>query len=312
MVMFGPHKFIQEKIVEIKNLVGEEKALVATSGGVDSSTCAVLAEKALGNRLVIMFLDDGLMREGEGEEIRGIFKKMGLSLEIKKVANRFFTVLKGIGDPEEKRKAFRKVFYESLGEIIKGKKARFLIQGTIKADIVETVAGVKTQHNVLEQIGIDPVNYGFKIVEPLRDIYKPEVRLVAKTLGLPREIYGRMPFPGPGFATRIVGKVTPERVKIVCQATKIVEEELKEFLPFQAFAVLLNDKATGVKRGKRAFGNIIVIRSVNSKDALTAKATPIPWEGLQNTQQRIVKQIPSVVRVLYELTPKPPATIEYI
>lgn len=310
--MFNPQKFIQKKIGEIKNLVEEKKALVATSGGVDSSTCAVLTARALGGKLATVFLDDGLMREKEGEEIKRIFEKMGLNLEIRKVANRFFVALKGIKDPEEKRKAFREVFYQSLGEIIKEKKAKFLVQGTIKADIVETAGGIKTQHNVLEQIGIDPKRYGFKVVEPLRNIYKPEVRLVAKILGLPREIYERMPFPGPGLATRIVGEVTRKRVKIVRQATKIVEEELKEFLPFQAFAVLLNDKATGIKNGKRLFGNIIVIRSVESKDAMTALVSKIPLANLDQLQERTIKEIPEVNRVLFDLTPKPPATIEYI
>lgn len=305
-------KFIEEKTKEIKKIVGKERTLVATSGGVDSSTCAVLAVRALGKRLKIVFLDDGLMRENEGERIRRIFKKLGLNIEIKKVADRFFRALKGIEDPEEKRIAFREVFYKTLGEMVKKEKAKFLIQGTIKADIIETKGKIKTQHNVLGQIGIDPRKYGFSVVEPLGDLYKPEVRRVARALGLPREIWDRMPFPGPGLALRVIGEVTPERVVLVRQAHTIVERELKKFSPFQVFAVLLKDRATGIVNGKRKFGDIIAIRSVDSHDAITASVTKIPWPILEKIQKRITKEIPSVVKVLFDITPKPPSTIEYI
>lgn len=310
--MFKPEGFIKEKIEEIKKTVGKEKTLVASSGGVDSSTCAVLAARALGKNLRIVFLDDGLMREEEAEKTKRIFKKFGLNLEIKKVAKSFFRALKGIGDPEKKRKAFREVFYRILGEIVQEEQARYLIQGTIKADIVETKGGIKTQHNVLDQIGIDPKKFGFSLIEPLRDLYKPEVRKVAKTLGLPKEVWNRMPFPGPGLALRAIGEVTPKRVAIVRQAHTIVEKELAKFSPFQAFAVLLNDRATGIKNGQRLFGSIIVLRSVDSKDAMTAGVTKIPWEILQKIQERITKEIPSVIKVVFDITPKPPSTIEYI
>lgn len=313
--MFKPKDFIQEKIEEIKRFVGQERALVATSGGVDSSTCAFLAAKALGKNLEIVFLDDGLMREGEGEKIKRVFQKIGLDLKIKRVAGRFFQALKGIEDPEKKRKVFREVFYRTLGEIVKKEKIRFLIQGTIKADIVETKGGIKTQHNVLEQIGIDPKKYGFSVIEPLRELYKPEVRKVAKALGLPKKIWNRMAFPGPGLALRIIGEVTPERVGIVRKATAIVNKEItrgKYKGMYQAFAVLLKDKATGVVKGKRRFGHIISIRSVDSEDAMTTSVTKIPFKVLQKIQKKITQKIPSVVKVVFDITPKPPSTIEYI
>jgi GMP synthase (glutamine-hydrolysing) len=188
-----------------------------------------------------------------------------------------------------------------------------LVQGTIAADIIETEGGVKTQHNILEQIGIDPdAGYGFKVVEPVKELFKPGVREVAAGLDLPEEIHQRMPFPGPGLATRVVGEVTPERVERVRRAHVIIEEELTPLKPFQTFAVLLADRGTGLQEGKRNFGEIIIIRSVESKDALTAEATEVPWETLKRLASRITTEIPEVVRVAYELTPKPPATIEYI
>jgi len=187
------------------------------------------------------------------------------------------------------------------------------VQGTIAADIIETKGGIKTQHNILEQIGIDPEKgFGFKVVEPVKDLFKPQVREVAKELGLPEMIYGRMPFPGPGLATRVVGEVTPERVSLVRRATQIVEEEIESLKPFQAFAVLLSDRGTGVEEGKRKFGEIVIVRSVESKDAMTAEPSEVPWKVLMKISRRITGEIPEVVRVAYEITPKPPATIEYI
>jgi len=305
-------QFIKKKIKKIKKEVDNQKTVVACSGGVDSTTCTILAHKALREKLLAVFIDDGLMREGEPEQVVKLLKKLRVKTKLIRARGRFFQALKGKIDPEEKRKAFREIFYQVLGEVVKKEKAKFLIQGTIKADIIETKRKIKTQHNVLEQIGIDPKKYGFRVIEPLRTLFKPEVRLVAKNLGLPKETYQRMPFPGPGLATRVVGEVTPERVKVVRKATEIVEKELERFKPFQAFAVLLSNQATGIVNKKRVFGNIIVIRSIESRDAMIGRATQIPWEVLQKLQQKITKEIPSVVRVLYELTPKPPATIEYI
>ncbi len=305
--------FINDQVELIRRTVGGEGALVALSGGVDSSTCTVLAWKAIGTRLKAVFIDDGLMREAEPEKVKQTFAALGIPVEVYPAEAEFFAALAGHTDPEEKRKAFRQAFYTTLGKIIRSSGMRFLIQGTIAADIIETRGGIKTQHNILEQVGIDPeANFGFKVIEPLKTLFKHEVREVAKELGLPPSIFQRMPFPGPGLAARVLGEVTPERVAVVRRATAIVEEEVDEFKPFQAFAVLLADKGTGVEAGRRRFGDIIIIRSVESRDAMTAEPTLLPWETLRRMTERILREIPSVTRVAYELTPKPPATIEFI
>lgn len=305
--------FIAGKIDEIKRTAGGKKTISALSGGVDSSTCTVLAARAIGANLKSIFIDDGLMREKEPERVRKIFRDLGVTVEIIDARDEFFAALAGRFDPEEKRKAFRHTFYSVFGKAVRQSGARFLVQGTIKADIIETKGGVKTQHNILEQIGIDTdKRYGFKLIEPLKDLFKDEVRKVAKAVGLPQEIYARMPFPGPGLATRVVGEVTPPRVAVVRKATVIVEEEIARLKPFQAFAVLLSDQGTGVEKGKRKFGDIIIIRSVESKDAMKAEPTKVPWTVLARMAKRITREIPQVTRVAYELTPKPPATIEYI
>lgn len=306
-------QFIDKQVAGIKRTVGSGTAISALSGGVDSSTCTLLAARAIGKRLKVIFIDDGLMRENEPQEVKQIFAKLGIKVNVVNYKKRFFAALKGKTDPEAKRKAFRNTFYKVFGKEVLKSKARFLVQGTIAADIIETKGGVKTQHNILEQIGIDPEKgYGFKVIEPVKELFKPEVRVVAKGLGLPKKIYTRMPFPGPGLMTRVIGEVTPRRVALVRKATRIVEEELASLEPFQAFAVLLSDKGTGVEKGQRKFGEIIVVRSVESKDAMTAKPTNIPFNTLMKISRRITAEIPSVTRVAYELTPKPPATIEYI
>jgi len=314
MALRNVRAYISQRVKEIVSVVGKKKALVATSGGVDSVTCAVLAHRAIGNKVAILFIDDGLMRQNEGLKVKKDLRKLGINVRIMNAQSDFFRALKRIEDPEEKRKAFRDTFYKSLGKAVRMSGASFMIQGTIAADIKETKAGVKTQHNVLQQIGISPKKYGLQILEPLKDLYKFEVRMVARALGIPREYSERMPFPGPGLATRVVGEVNPQRVKTLRGATVIVEEEIKKakIKPFQAFAVLLKDKATGVKKGNRVFGEIIVVRSINSKDAITAKVTRIPWQVLERIQKRICLEIPNVIKVLFDITPKPPSTIEYI
>ena len=308
-----PKTFINQKIKEIKEEVGSKRTLVATSGGIDSMTCAVLAHKALGSRATILFIDDGLMREDDEFRARNALKPFGIRLKTLNAQSAFFKALKGKDDPEEKRKAFRKVFYQTLGRAVKQNKAESLIQGTIAADIIETRAGIKTQHNILQQIGIDPKrHFGFRAVEPLREIFKYQVRRVARELKFSPKIYQQMPFPGPGLATRIIGEVTPAKVKILRRATRVVEQEIESLKPFQALAVLLNDKATGIINKKRSFGNIIVVRSVESKDAMTASVTKVPWRILERIRNRIIKEVPGVVKVLFDITPKPPSTIEYI
>jgi len=306
-------EFIESKIEGIKATVGSEKAISALSGGVDSAACTVLTHRAIGDNLKVIFVDDGLMRENEAEEVKTVFENLGIKVVVIEAQAEFFEALKGKFDPEEKRKVFRHTFYSVFGREVLKSKARFLVQGTIAADVIETKGGIKTQHNILEQIGIDPEKgYGFRVVEPLKDLFKHQVREVAKELGLPEKIHQRMPFPGPGLATRVVGEVTPETVAVVRKAAKIVEEEVSSLKAFQAFAVLLSDKGTGLRDGQRKFGQIIIIRSVESKDAMTAEPTQIPWPILIRISERITTEIPEVVRVAYEITGKPPATIEYI
>jgi GMP synthase (glutamine-hydrolysing) len=263
--------------------------------------------------MMAIFIDDGLMREDEPEDVSKAFSDLGIQVEVVNAHDEFFAALKGLFDPEEKRKAFRETFYTVFGREVLRSEAKYLIQGTIAADIIETRGGIKTQHNILEQIGIDPEKgFGFKVVEPLKELFKPQVREVAREIGLPESIYRRMPFPGPGLATRVIGEVTPERVSLVRKATRIVEEEIEPLKPFQAFAVLLDDRGTGIEEGQRKFGNIIIVRSVESKDAMTAEPTEVPWDILMSISKRITGEIPEVSRVAYEITPKPPATIEYI
>ena len=310
------NKFIEEKIKEIKQAVGDNIAVNALSGGVDSSVVAILAHKALGDNIKNIFLNTGMMRENEPETIRSSFEKLGITVEIKDVSNRFFEALKGEEDGETKRKIFRDTFYKVLGEAVKESGAKCLLQGTIKPDVEETKAGVKTQHNILSQIGIDPEKeYGFKTVEPLIDLVKWEVREVGKALGMPQTRFNTMPFLGPGLTGRVIGEVTPERVAIVRKANAIVEEELMPLKPFQCLAVLFKDKATmkGDENAKgRNYGNIIAVRCIESKDARTAEVTEVPYDILKKIVERITTEVPSVTKVVYDITPKPPSTIEYI
>lgn len=307
-------KFIKEKIKEIKEIVGKEKALSVLSGGVDSSTVTILGYKALGKDLKVVFINNGLMREGESKSVAKTFQKLGIKVEIVNAQNDFFKGLKGKTDPEEKRKAIVKAFYKDIfRKIIKEKKIKFLFQGTILTDIEETVAGIKRQHNVLTQIGINPQKeFGYQVVESLIELRKDGVRKVAKLLGLPKSIYQRMPFPGPALSARVIGEATPQKIAVIRKATEIVEKELRNSGAFQYFPVLMEDKATGIKKGKREFGNIIIIRCVQSKDARTATPTKLPWKVLERITKRLTAEIPGVNRVCYDLTPKPPATIEYV
>jgi GMP synthase (glutamine-hydrolysing) len=309
--VFDAKKFVENSLKDIQKTVGENKVISACSGGVDSTVTTVLVHKAVGKKLVAVFIDDGLRREGEPEFVVRTLKNLGIKTKFVDAKEEFFAVFKGKTDAEEKRKAFRDKFYKTLGKAAREEKIAFIVQGTIKADVIETVGGIKSQHNVLEQIGINPEIYGYKILEPLKELFKPDVRKVARELGLPEEISERMPFPGPALSLRVLGEVTPEKVAIVRKATEIVEEETRNLGTFQNFAVLHNDKATGIKKGKRVYGNIITVRIVDSEDAVTAKVRQVPYEVLMRISKRITGEIPSVVRCLYDITDKPPSTIEF-
>ncbi len=298
-------EFVKKAIEEIKEKVGEGKAIIALSGGVDSSVCATLAYKAIGDRLIPVFVDTGLMRLGEPERIKETFSHMNLVFVDAK--EEFLSALKGVTDPEEKRKVVGELFVRIFERVAEEKKADYLIQGTIYPDVIESMGGIKSHHNV----GGFPINYKFKdVIEPIRELYKDEVREVARYLGLPPEISERMPFPGPGLAVRICGEVTPEKVEVVRKANAIVEEELKDYDKWQAFAALIG-KATGVKGDLRVYGYIIAIRAVSSRDGMTADPVKIEHEKLRKIALRITGEIPEVVRVVYDVTPKPPATIEF-
>ena len=308
---FDPREFVERAVEEIRRTVGDARAVAACSGGVDSTVAAVLARRALGDRLVAVYINDGFRREGEPEWAVSMLQRLGLNVLLVDARREFLEAVRGLRDAEEKRKAFRHTFYSVLGRVAREVGARYLVQGTIAADVVETVRGVKTQHNVLVQLGLDPRTYGFEVVEPLRELYKPQVRELARFLGLPPEISERMPFPGPGLLVRIVGEVTEEKLEIVRKATRIVEEEFAGLGAFQAFAAVLEGRATGIVGGERRYGYMVAVRAVRSEDALTAEPLEAPFELLRRVAERITREVPGVVRVLYEVTGKPPATIEY-
>jgi len=304
--MVDVERFIGEAIRRIRDASGKEKVVMALSGGVDSSVCAALAARAIGDALVPIYVDTGLMRKGETDLIRSLFPD--IDLRIIDAGDEFFEALKGITDPEEKRKAIGERFIRIFEREAKRTGATMLLQGTIYPDRVESEGGIKSHHNV----GGMPLDIEFTgIIEPLADLYKDEVREVAGGLGLPAELQHRMPFPGPGLAVRILGEVTREKVAIVREANAIVEECLvEEFRPWQCFAALLG-LGTGMKGDARLHGWIVAVRAVDSRDGMTADPLLLPPETLTRIASRITSEIPEVARVVYDITPKPPATIEY-
>ena len=307
-------RFINEKINEIKGVVGDGMAINALSGGVDSSTVTMLGHRALGNRLKTVFIEKGLMREGEPEQVAGFFRKFGITIEVVDARKEFFTALKGITDPEEKREAITQAFYQNVfGRIVKGSGAKYLLQGTILTDIDETVAGIKRQHNVFEQLGIDPQEaFGYCIIEPLIQLRKDGVRKVGKALGFPTELFERIPFPGPALSARVIGEVTYERIETVRKATIVVERLLKDTGAFQYMAILHEDRVTGMRDGKRDFGQQIEVRCWESVDARTATPTKLPFEILEKLASEIIREVPGIVSVTYNIAPKPPSTIEAV
>jgi len=226
----------------------------------------------------------------------------------------FFAALKGIIGPEEKREAITQTFYKDVfAKLVRNSGAKYLLQGTILTDIDETIAGIKRQHNVFEQLGIDPQEaFGYKIIEPLVELRKDGVRKVAEALGLPEAIYNRMPFPGPALAARVIAEVNPEKIKLIRLATRITEEVLSDSGAFQYMAILHEDRVTGMRQGKREFGMQIEIRSWDSLDARSARPTKIPYETLDKLAGRIVTEVPGVVSVTYNITTKPPSTMEVV
>jgi GMP synthase (glutamine-hydrolysing) len=307
-------RFIAEKVNEISTIVGDGLAINALSGGVDSSVVTMLGHRALAARLKTYFIDTGLMREGEPQYIVSLFGKVGVRVELIDAQKTFFEALKGRTDPEEKREAITRSFYKDVFvELVRRTGAKHLLQGTNYTDVEETVAGIKRQHNILEQLGIDPEQmYGYRVLEPLIQLRKSAIRQVAKTLDIPGEICNRPPFPGPALAARVIGEVTPERVKIVRNATSIVDQELSSTGAFQYLAILHEDKVTGVREGKRDYGFQIEVRCWDSTDAKTGSPTRLSYEVLDRLAERMTKEVPGVVSVTYSITKKPPSTIEAV
>jgi GMP synthase (glutamine-hydrolysing) len=315
--------FIEEQIKEIKARVGKTKVLCALSGGVDSTTVSALVSKAIGDQLTCMFIDQGFMRKNEATKIQELFtKKFNLNFIHIDASQRFFGKLKGIADPEQKRKIIGENFIRTFEEEAKKLgKIPYLAQGTLYPDVIEsavpgTTTGkvakkIKTHHNV----GGLPEKMGFKLIEPLRLLFKDEVRALGRELGVPEEIISRQPFPGPGLSIRIIGEVTPERVKILQDVDDIVVSEIKHagFYKklWQSFAVLLPIRTVGVMGDKRTYLNTVAIRAVTSTDAMTADWARLPYDLLEKISNRIVNETPEVNRVVYDISSKPPSTIEW-
>lgn len=307
-------RFIDEKVKEIQDAVGDGTAINALSGGVDSSVVTMLGHRALGDRLRTVFVDNGIMREGEPERVARLFASLKVPVEIVDARDEFFAALRGVTDPEEKREAITQTFYKNVfGRIVRESGAKHLLQGTILTDIDETVAGIKRQHNVFEQLGIDPQEaFGYKIIEPLIQLRKDGVRMVGRAVGLQEELFQRIPFPGPALAARVIGEATPERIEIVRKATVVVERLLADVGAFQYMAILHEDRVTGIRNGERDFGRQIEIRCWDSVDARTATPTRLPYETLDALAREIIHESPGVVSVTYNIATKPPSTIEAV
>lgn len=314
---FDAKKFIKSAIEEITETIGKERAIIAVSGGVDSMTAAALATRAIPNQLVCIFVDSGLMRKNERKNVEDAAKKVGIPLTTVDASERFFSALKGVEDPEEKRKRIGKLFVMVFEEEAKKSNVTFLIQGTIAPDWIESGGPgrerIKSHHNVA---GL-PGGMVLTLCEPLRELYKHEVRMVGRELGLPDFVYERQPFPGPGLGVRVIGEVTPEKVRIAREACAIVEEEVESASakgrmekPWQYFAALFPIRTVGVRGDERAYQYTVVVRAVKSLDGMTANFSDIPFDVLQRISTRITNEIREVGRVVYDITNKPPGTIE--
>ncbi|NYZ77314.1 glutamine-hydrolyzing GMP synthase subunit GuaA [Candidatus Micrarchaeota archaeon] len=316
-MVFNPEKFTGQAIADIKKTIGNAKTITALSGGVDSFVAATLAAKSIPGQLTAIYVNTGLMRKGETEQVQKTAKSVGVPLTVIEAREKFFAALKGADDPEKKRKIIGELFVRIFEEEAKKHGVTYLIQGTIAPDWIESGGlgrdTIKSHHNV----GGLPEKMHLKLCEPLRELYKHEVRMVARHLGLPDSIAERQPFPGPALAIRIVGEVTPEKVEIVREACAIVEEELeaaakskKMEMPWQYFAALLPTKTVGVRGDERAYQYVVVVRAVRSLDGMTANFSHVPHEVLERISTRITNEIRSVGRVVYDITNKPPSTVE--
>jgi len=383
-------KFVDAQVKAVREILGDEKALIAVSGGVDSTVSAIITHKAIGDNLACVFIDDNFMRLDEPERVKEMLSSPPLNLPVRilKERERFMKALEGLSDAEEKRKAFREAFYQTLGDAARAEGCRFMVQGTIKADIDETIGGIKTQHNILEQIGIDPVErFGYRVVEPIKSLYKYQVREVARFLGAPQVASERQPFPGPGLSLRVVGEITEEKLQQEKLANDAVETHFEKHSPAQCFAAVLSaeeesapeglrsavsdalgideskiwvaylkERGTGMLDGNRTYGRIatltvkgdslgygeletaraaiqsvepgisrvlyhiagesggkyrVAMRAVETRDFLTAEVSTIPHETLIAAAEEILEKCSEVVGVYYDVTPKPPATVEY-
>ena len=314
--MFDAEKFINQTVEKIKKDVSG-KALIAFSGGVDSTVCAALVNKAVGKQLVAVHVDTGYMRKNESKDVKKLMKTLDLNFRFVDASKDFYQALKGVEDPEKKRKIIGEKFIRVFEKVADGEGVEYLVQGTIAPDWIESGGGlrdnIKSHHNV----GGLPKNMKLKLVEPLRDLYKDEVRKVARELKL--KVSERQPFPGPGLAIRIVGEATPERTEIVREACDIVEKESERAVekgmmerPWQYFAVLMPIKTVGVHGDKRAYGNTIAIRAVQSVDAMTCHYSTIPHDVLDTISTRITNNLKEKInRIVYDVTNKPPGTVEW-
>jgi GMP synthase (glutamine-hydrolysing) len=395
---FNAKEFVDSQVNEIKSRVGQEKAMIAVSGGVDSTTCAAIMHRAIGSKLKPILIDTGFMRLNEPEKVRNALSKppLKLPLKIARAKPKFMKELNGIVNAEEKRKAFRETMYNILGENARNEGCKYLVQGTIAPDWIETKGGIKTQHNVLEQLGIRTLEkYGFTLIEPLASLYKDQVRQVARYLNVGPQFSERQPFPGPGLVVRCVGKIDSNKLRALKAATDIVEKKLQYQEAQQYFAVVLEnqfyngslsrdiqeltasflslkpeevtarifrDNATGVKGDERVYGKVVgievpkidrkglgeniarlvelegritsafpelvrvlylidervkgarhslVIRAISTRDFMTADVTPVPWNVLNTLGKTLLRTVPSISSVYYDITPKPPATVEF-
>jgi GMP synthase (glutamine-hydrolysing) len=314
--MFDPKKFITDKTEELKGLL-KDKAIIAVSGGVDSTTAAVLTHRAIGDNLVSIMVDTGFMRKNEAKNTLELLKGMGLNFRVVDASEEYFVALKGVIEPEQKRKIIGEKFIRIFEKVARGEKCKYLVQGTIAPDWIESGGGlrdtIKSHHNV----GGLPKDMDLALVEPLRDLYKDEVRKVARALGL--SVAEKQPFPGPGLAIRIMGEATKERAEIIREAVFIVEEEFenaatagKMTLPWQYFAILLPVKSVGVHGDVRVYGETVAVRAVESLDGMSAAYSKIPHEVLERISVRITNTMKTKVnRVVFDITNKPPGTIEW-